>query len=175
MSGPRDAGPPHRSRASSATWRVAAHSRDRSPCESGLPLNSVLPAVQGNLGAALPEAIAGDSRSCNHDYMGTQRESAAVDTAAEIRGWCLGKLPDGWFSGPPEVTVDREEITVVGQLPPVAGESAGAAEGAETAGEAGADALAAGRSRRFREETREERIGIAREAERRFGRKVSWG
>jgi hypothetical protein len=103
------------------------------------------------------------------------QEGAAVDTAAEIRGWCLGRLPDGWFSGPPEVTVDREEITVVGQLPPVAGESAGAAEGAETAGEAGADALAAGRSRRFREETREDRIGIAREAERRFGRKVSWG
>src|SRR5690348_12699714 len=171
MSGPRDAGPPHRSRASSATWRVAAHSRDRSPCESGLPLNSVLPAVQGNLGAALPEAIAGDSRSCNHDYMGTQREGAAVDTAAEIRGWCLGRLPDGWFTGPPEVTVDREEITIVGQLLPAAGESAGAGE----AGEAEADALAAGRSRRFREQTREERMGIAAEAERRFGRKMSWG
>jgi len=114
--------------------------------------------------------------------MGTQREGATVDTAAEIRGWCLGRLPDGWFTGPPEVTVDREEITVVGQLPPVteelaeAGQAAGTeGEAAGTAGEAGADALAAGRSRRFREETREERIGIAREAERRFGRKVSWG
>lgn len=99
--------------------------------------------------------------------MGTEREGAA----AEIRGWCLGRLPDGWFTGPPEVTVDREEITVVGQLPPVTGESADAG----TAGEAEADALAVGRSRRFREQTREERIGIAREAERRFGRKVSWG
>jgi hypothetical protein len=89
---------------------------------------------------------------CNHDYMRTEREGAAVDTAAEIRGWCLGRLPDGWFTGPPEVTVDREEITVVGQLPPLTGESAGAGE-----------------------QTREERIGIAREAERRFGRKVSWG
>jgi hypothetical protein len=100
--------------------------------------------------------------------MGTRREGAAADTAAEIRGWCLGRLPDGWFAEPPEVTVDREEITVVGQLPPVAGEPA-------AAGEAEADALAAGRSRRFREQTRDERIGIAREAERRFGRKVSWG
>jgi hypothetical protein len=71
--------------------------------------------------------------------------------------------------------VDREEITVVGQLPPVTGESADAGEGAGTAGEAEGDAAAAGQSRRFREETREARIGIAREAERRFGRKVSWG
>ena len=50
-------------------------------------------------------------------------------------------------------------------------ESADAGE----AGKAEADAIAAGRSRRFREETREARIGIAREAERRFGRRVSWG
>ena len=107
--------------------------------------------------------------------MPKEAENAAVDTAAEIRGWCLGTLPDGWFAGPPEVTVDREEITVVGQLPAVkAGEQesrAGDAEGSE----AEADARAAGRSRRFREETREARIGIAREAERRFGRRVSWG
>jgi len=131
--------------------------------------------------------------------MPKEDENAAVDTAAEIRGWCLGRLPDGWFAGPPEVTVDREEITVVGQLPPVTGESADAGEAGEAAaetgkaaaeagkaggeagkaageaGEADADAIAAGRSRRFREETREARIGIAREAERRFGRRVSWG
>jgi len=109
--------------------------------------------------------------------MPREDESAAVDTAAEIRGWCLGTLPDGWFAGPPEVTVDREEITVVGQLPPVTGESADGGEPADAgeAGEAEADAIAAGRSRRFREETREARIGIAREAERRFGRRVSWG
>jgi hypothetical protein len=103
--------------------------------------------------------------------MGAQREGAAVDTTAEIRRWCLERLPDGWFAGPPEVTVDREEITVIGQLPPVTGER----EDGGTAGEAEADALAGGQSRRFREQTREERIGIAREAERRFGRKVSWG
>ncbi len=33
----------------------------------------------------------------------------------------------------------------------------------------------AGRITRFREETREERIRIAREAEHRYGRKVAWG
>src|SRR5215831_6934487 len=100
--------------------------------------------------------------------MHTGQDSAMADAAAEIRGWCLSKLPDGWFTRPPEVTVDREEITVVGQLPPATGEPAGA-------GEAGAGAIAAARSRRFREETREARIGIAREAERKFGRRVSWG
>jgi hypothetical protein len=86
-------------------------------------------------------------------------------------------LPDGWFTGPPEVIVDREEITVLGQLPPATeGESGVAGEGdAGGPGEVERDAVALGRSGRFREETREARIGIAREAERRFGRKVSWG
>src|SRR5262249_24408267 len=105
--------------------------------------------------------------------MRTGQDNAMEDAAGEIRGGGLSKLPDGWFTRPPEVRVDREEITVVGQLPPATGEPAGAGE--EGAGEAGADAIAAARSRRFREETREARIGIAREAERKFGRRVSWG
>jgi hypothetical protein len=78
------------------------------------------------------------------------------------------------------VIVDREEITVIGELPAVKGAAEGAAEegaGAEApaGGSTEAEAMAAGRSRRFREETRDARVGIAREAERRFGRKVSWG
>ena len=96
----------------------------------------------------------------------------AADAAGEIRAWFLGRLPDGWYAGEPQVIVDREEITVIGELPPVQEAAAGDDDGDA---EAQADAMAAGRSRRFREETREARIGIAREAERRFGRKVSWG
>jgi hypothetical protein len=114
--------------------------------------------------------------------MSTERESATGGSAEQVRGWFLGRLPDGWFEGQPEIVLDREEITVIGHLPPVrAGETeAEAAEAASAGAEAGsaeaqADAIAAGRSRRFREETREARIGIAREAERLFGRKVSWG
>jgi hypothetical protein len=83
------------------------------------------------------------------------------------RGWFAGRLPDGWFEGPPEVTVDREEILIVGSLPDVdAGKGATEAQVAEAR---------AGRIKQFREDTREQRMRIAREAEHRFRRKVSWG
>jgi hypothetical protein len=76
-------------------------------------------------------------------------------------------MPGDWFSEPPEVTLDREEITVIGALP--GPQTSAEATDAERA------AAADGRSRRFREETRQLRIDIAREAEHKFGRKVSWG
>ncbi|MGH3303933.1 MAG: hypothetical protein ACRDOK_20090 [Streptosporangiaceae bacterium] len=93
-------------------------------------------------------------------------EPGSVEDA--LHGWFAGRLPDGWFTGPPEIKADREEVTVVGTLPDPA------AVGAE-ASEAAAAASADGRARRFREETREHRIEIAGEAEHKFGRKVSWG
>jgi hypothetical protein len=81
--------------------------------------------------------------------------------STEVRAWFAGRLPDEWFAEPAEVTVDREEITIVGTLPePVAGD---------------ADVAAEGRIKRFREETRGRRIEIAREAERKFDKKVAWG
>ena len=104
--------------------------------------------------------------------MSTAQQSAAADTAGQIREWFLGRVPGKWFTGEPDVIVDREEITVIGQLPAItAGEQKRRAEGSG----AEADARPAQRSRRFREETRETRIEIAREAELRFGRTVSWG
>jgi hypothetical protein len=109
--------------------------------------------------------------------MSTEQASAAVDAAGQIRAWFLGRLPEGWFAGEPEVIVDREEITVIGQLPGVkrAAAEGAAKKGTEAGAEGAAEALAAGPGRRFREETRDARVGIAREAEMRFGRKVSWG
>jgi hypothetical protein len=84
-----------------------------------------------------------------------------------IRGWFTGRLPQEWFTGPVQVTVDREEILVVGTLAsPEVGADASDAERA---------AAADGRVKAFREDTRDRRIGIAREAEHRFGRKVAWG
>ncbi|TYB46544.1 hypothetical protein [Actinomadura chibensis] len=89
------------------------------------------------------------------------------EAAEQVRGWFSGRLPDDWFDGPPEVVLDREEVGVVGRLP--VPDAAAEVSEAERAG------VIAGHVQRFREETRERRIGIAREAERRFGRKVSWG
>jgi hypothetical protein len=87
-------------------------------------------------------------------------------TTEEVRGWFSGRLPGDWFTAGPEIQADREEITIVGVLP--APETAGASD-AERA------AAAEGRIRRFREETRSRRIEMAREAEHKFRRKVSWG
>jgi hypothetical protein len=85
----------------------------------------------------------------------------------ELAGWLAGRLPDGWFTGPPEITVDRDEISVVGTLTePELGAQAGAGEAAQAA---------AGRITRFREDTRAQRMEIADEIRRRFGRPVAWG
>jgi hypothetical protein len=86
--------------------------------------------------------------------------------STEVDSWFRGRLPDEWFAEPADIIVDREEITIVGTL---AEPESGDAEG--TAAEAAAD----GRIKRFREDTRAGRIEIAREAERKFGRKVAWG
>jgi hypothetical protein len=123
----------------------------------------------------------------NHNYMSTRQEDPeAADAAAtgsgedadgaapdrsagagaKVRAWLTGRLPADWFIAAPDIQVDREEITIVGALadPAAAGDS-----------EAERAAAAEGRIRRFREETRSRRVEIAREAEHRFRRKVSWG
>jgi hypothetical protein len=69
----------------------------------------------------------------------------------EIQAFVQAKVPEGWFSGPPVVEADEEEILVVGALP------------TEQTVES------------FRESTRQERMAVARAAEQRFGRPLSWG
>ncbi len=82
-----------------------------------------------------------------------------------VTGWFAGRLPGEWTVEPPRVTVDREEITVVLTVEDVAaGESDVATAEAR-----------AGRARGFREDTREDRMKIAREAQHRYERTVSWG
>lgn len=83
-----------------------------------------------------------------------------------IEAWFRGRLPDGWFEEV-ELRVDRDEILVLGTVP----------EPALAAGEDddGRRASATARIEGFREDTRDARIAIASEAERRFERKVSWG
>jgi hypothetical protein len=85
----------------------------------------------------------------------------------EITSWLAGRLPAEWFTSSPQVTVDRDEITIVGTLA-----AADDVDGAEPAARSEAEH---GRIARFREQTREQRIQVARETEHRFGRKVAWG
>jgi hypothetical protein len=87
--------------------------------------------------------------------------------AGDAAAWITGALPDDWFAEPPEIVVDRDEILIVGRLSPPA-----LAEDAPDPDRAAAES---GRIARFRETTRDERIGIARQAEHRYVRKVSWG
>src|SRR5205814_1563553 len=67
-----------------------------------------------------------------------------------IKGWFAGRLPDGWFTGV-EVAVEDDQIVVIGALPEInVGSTPEEKEGA-----------AAG--------------GIARDAEERFRKYVTWG
>lgn len=97
-------------------------------------------------------------------------QQADLPDVEDASAWLAGRLPDEWFTAAPEVTIDREEILIVGELAAVEGEFADT-----DAGRADKAAAAAGRISRFREATREERIEIARQAEHRYGRKVAWG
>lgn len=68
----------------------------------------------------------------------------------QLRSWFAERLPVDIYESLLSVTLDREEITVVGTIP--ATESVPA----------------------FRERTREQRMEVAREAEELYRRKVSW-
>jgi hypothetical protein len=123
-------------------------------------------AVDGMSGASM--ILPAFSCQRNLHYMSTGDEAHSASSAADrLRGWFTSRMPGDWFIGLPEIGLDREEISVVGVLPvPEAPEGMTDAERA---------AAAEVRSRRFREQTRQQRVEIAREAEHRFGRKVSWG
>src|SRR3954470_10950176 len=98
-----------------------------------------------------------------HQHAATARPEAEP---TEVRGWFAGRLPDDWFEGQPEITLDTEEILLVGHLP---------ADGLPDDTPAAKAAALAARVKRFREDTRDQRIRIAREAEHRYGRQISWG
>lgn len=105
-----------------------------------------------------------------HDRRGgpNRHEKRRPVTASEdkIRGWFAGQIPDDWYVAPVEITMDRDEILITGTLsgPKVDDEASEETKGAA------ADA----RIRKFREETRADRIAIAQQAEHLFDRKVSW-
>ena len=89
------------------------------------------------------------------------------DFHEHLEGWFAGRLPAEWFVGPIDVSFDRDEILVVGTL--------AEPELPQDAGSETRTAAAEARISGFREDTRTKRMRIADEAERRFGRKISWG
>ncbi|AZM88224.1 MULTISPECIES: hypothetical protein [Streptomyces] len=74
-----------------------------------------------------------------------------AEQSEKLRAWFAERLPVDVYESLVSVTVDREEITVVGKVP--ASESV----------------------KEFRERTREQRMEVAREAEELYRRKVAWG
>lgn len=99
------------------------------------------------------------SNSRRFGRSGGWQQAEAPDTR-DVSDWFAGRLPDDWFTGPPTIEVDREEIVVTGELAPPDDATPAAVEG---------------RVSRFRESTRSQRMRIADEAEARYGRKVAWG
>ncbi len=91
-----------------------------------------------------------------------------TDEARErVAGWFAGRLPAEWQTTPADITIDREEITVRLTIADVELD-------ADASDVTRAEARA-GRAKAFREETRGQRMEIAREAEHRYDAKVSWG
>jgi len=101
-------------------------------------------------------------------WEGGPRGSRGEPPPAEgVAAWITGAVPDAWFTDPPTVTVDRDEVMIIGRLP--------APQLAADASEADKAAAEQGRIAQFREDTRDQRIKIAQQVEHRWRRKVSWG
>ena len=71
-------------------------------------------------------------------------------TTSEVQAWFSGRVPDGWFAGPPDISMDGDEMLIVGSLPDV-----------EVAKGSKADARAAARSARI-DRFREVALGFPR-------------
>ena len=91
-----------------------------------------------------------------------------TDNNSTINAWLHGRLPESWSAiTPPSITIDRDEITVIVDVDaPVLDDTATDADRGEAV---------AGRISGYREETRGQRMQIARETEHRYDRKVAWG
>lgn len=103
------------------------------------------------------------SFSSAHHY----RHPGADASSSEITGWVSGALPPELYRTVPSIDVDRDEILVVGDV--------GTPEVPEGLDAEGVSAAEEARIARFREETRDQRIAVARQAESRYARPISWG
>lgn len=98
---------------------------------------------------------------------GARHHSTYQPNIEKVRGWLQGRLPDDWFTEAPDLIIDRDEVTVIGTL--------AEPTHADDASDEARAAARSGRIRKFREDTREQRIQIARELESQSDHKVAWG
>lgn len=103
----------------------------------------------------------------SHRHHQSDHSPGADASSSEITGWVSGALPPDLYQGAPSIVVDRDEILVVGALD--------APEVPDDLDAEGTAAAEQARIARFREETRDRRIAVARQAEARYGRPISWG
>ena len=110
-----------------------------------------------------PEARSGRGRGGGRGRGRGRQVEPPATSEQELRSWFAGNLPDDWYLEPVSIEFDRDEIVVTGQL-------------ATPKIDKDDDATVANRARiqAFRENTRDDRIGIAARAEATFLRKVSW-
>ncbi|MGW0252315.1 hypothetical protein ACWDYH_37380 [Nocardia goodfellowii] len=106
-------------------------------------------------------------------------QQADLPDPADVPDWFAGRLPSDWFTGPPVIEIDRDEIVVIGELPMPKVEKTTLSKDSEVDTEAPTDevpqATKEGAISRFRESTRPARMQIAGEAQHRYGRNVAWG
>jgi hypothetical protein len=88
----------------------------------------------------------------------------------EVEAWFAGRLPDDWFVEPPTVQIDRDEIVVIGEL---AEPQLKATDDADDTVDP--EVARSARISGFREDTRDQRMRVAEEAQARWDRIVSWG
>lgn len=81
----------------------------------------------------------------------------------ELRGWLSGRLPPEWGVTIGDLQMDEHEALATVHLADVSNV------------EGDLSAARAGRIQQFRDSTRDARIKISQEAQRRFGKVISWG
>ncbi len=107
------------------------------------------------------------TRSARGERPSRSSSEPEMTSSEEISSWIIGRLPESWFEQAPTMTVDHDEILIIGRLP--------APDLGDEVDPVAIAAAEAGRITRFREETREERMTIAREGQHHFARAISWG
>jgi hypothetical protein len=105
-----------------------------------------------------------DDRTWGRGRGGAHAEPPPTQDAVE---WVRAAVPSDWFTAPPEVVIDRDEIVIVGTISaPVVSASATDAERA---------AAEQSRITGFRESSRDRRVRLGQQLEHRYRRKVAWG